>query len=369
MADTEAVLVAMSGGVDSAVAAALLRRAGHAVAGVFMCRGRLPADPFGADRPRGCCSVADAADARRVAERLGIAFHVADLQAEFEALEGDFAEAYHRGLTPNPCIQCNRTLKFGALLELADALGCAAVATGHYAIREAGEDGLRLRRARDPAKDQSYVLLGLDRPILARARFPVGRLLKREVRALAADLGLVVAAKPESQDVCFVAEDYRVYLARRDPDRIRPGRFVDTEGRDLGAHAGHQGFTVGQRRGLGRAFGRPMFVLERNAALNRVVLGPAEELGCRGIRVGRVGWISCAPRPPGTSFRAVVQIRHRHVPAPAAVRVAAEDRLEVRFEKEVPAVSPGQGAAIYDGDVLLAGGWIEEAERKRGACA
>jgi tRNA-specific 2-thiouridylase len=363
MANSEPVLVAMSGGVDSAVAAALLQRAGHPVIGVFMRGGQTSASPRGG-RPRGCCSEADAADVRRVADRLGIPFHVADLRSGFEALETYFADSYHRGLTPNPCIRCNRILKFGALLELAEALGCRAVATGHYAIREEAGTRLRLRRARDRHKDQSYVLLSLDRRILERTRFPVGELRKAEVRRLAEELGLAVADKPESQEVCFVPDDYRAYLLRRDPDRIRPGRFVDREGRDLGPHPGHQLFTIGQRRGLGRAFGRPMYVLEKNAALNRVVLGPVEELGFRSIRVDGVGWISCEPRPPGERFRADVQVRHRQVPVPAEAEVVAGNRLDIRFDETVPVVAPGQGAAIYDGDVLLAGGWIADSDRR-----
>jgi len=357
----ERILVAMSGGVDSSVAAALLQRDGHAVVGVFM-RGSLPPASADACRPRGCCSEVDAADVRRVADRLGIPFHVRDLNPGFEALKHYFAEAYHQGLTPNPCIQCNRTLKFGALLELADALGCRAVATGHYARREEADDGrVRLRRACDRAKDQSYVLLSLDREMLRRARFPLGAHTKTEVRRLAASFGLSIAEKPESQEVCFVPDDYRSFLRDRDPARIRSGRFVGLDGEDLGEHDGHQLFTIGQRKGLGIAFGKPMYVVAKIPERNEVVLGAREDLGATTVTVGRVGWISSDPIAAGERFPARVQVRHRHEPASSMVEVGTDGKLRVVFARAVFAVAPGQGAAIYQDDVLMAGGWIENA--------
>jgi tRNA-specific 2-thiouridylase len=305
----------------------------------------------------------DAADVRRVADRLGIPFHVRDLNPGFEALKHYFAEAYHQGLTPNPCIECNRTLKFGALLELAEALGCRAVATGHYARREEVDGGIRLRRARDREKDQSYVLLSLDRDLLRRARFPLGAYTKAEVRRLAASFGLAVAEKPESQEVCFVPDDYRTFLHDRDPARIRPGRFVGMDGADLGEHAGHQLFTIGQRKGLGVAFGKPMYVVAKNPERNEVVLGARQDLSTSSIKVGRVGWISSDPVPGGERFSALVQIRHRQEPARSLVDVGADNTLQVRFEEPVFAVAPGQGAAVYQDDILVAGGWIESATR------
>jgi len=356
----ERILVAMSGGVDSSVAAALLHRNGHPIVGVFM-RGSLPPAAPDACRPRGCCSEVDAADVRRVADRLGIPFHVRNLDPGFAALKDYFAEAYHQGLTPNPCIQCNRTLKFGALLELADALGCEAVATGHYARREEVGGRLRLRRARDRDKDQSYVLLSLEREALRRARFPLGSLTKSEVRRLAASFGLSIADKPESQEVCFVPHDYRTFLRERDPERIRPGRFVGVDGSDLGEHEGHQMFTIGQRKGLGIAFGKPMYVVAKIPERNEVVLGTRASLGAATITVGRVGWISSDPIAVGERFPALVQIRHRHEPAPSMVEVGADHTLKVEFTEPVPAVAPGQGAAVYQDDVLVAGGWIENA--------
>ncbi len=363
MLEREPILVAMSGGVDSSVAAALLVEAGHPIVGVFM-RGSLPAGAPPGGRPRGCCSEVDAADVRRVADRLGIPFHVRQLADGFDDLKRYFAESYHAGRTPNPCIRCNRTLKFGALLDLAEALGCAAVATGHYVRRDVGPDGdVTIRRGRDDDKDQSYVLLSLDRDIVRRTRFPLGDYTKAEVRALAKRFGLGVADKAESMEVCFVPDDYRDFLERRDPGRIVAGRFVDTDGNDLGPHDGHQRFTIGQRKGLGRAFGRPTYVVAKDAATNRVVLGDRADLGVARVDVREVGWISSAPLEAGQRFDARVQVRHRQQPVEAAVTVHPDAALIVEFSAPLLGVAPGQGAAVYRDDVLLAGGWIATTER------
>lgn len=363
MTERDPILVAMSGGVDSSVAAALLKRAGVPIVGVFM-RGSTPVRAPSSGRPRGCCSEIDAADVRRVADRLGIPFYVKNLGAGFADLKAYFAESYHAGRTPNPCIRCNKTLKFGALLDLADQMGCRAVATGHYVRREERPDGTAvIRRGLDDAKDQSYVLLSLDQSIVQRTRFPLGDLTKPEVREIAQSLGLGIADKPESMEVCFVPDDYRDFLAKRDPDRIRPGRFVDAAGNDLGEHPGHQLFTIGQRKGLGIAFGEPRYVIGKDAAANRVVLGTRDELGFDRVIVEDVGWISCAPWPVGTTRTLAVQIRHRHRPAPARVTAEEDGTLAVTFLDPVASIAAGQGAAVFDDDVLLAGGWIRQAER------
>ena len=367
MKQREPILVAMSGGVDSSVAAALLVEAGHPIVGVFM-RGSQPVGAPASGRPRGCCSEVDAADVRRVADRLGVPFHVKELADGFADLKRYFAESYHAGRTPNPCIRCNRTLKFGALSELARGLGCAAVATGHYVRRDIGPDGdVRIRRGVDIDKDQSYVLLSLDRDIVRRTLFPLGDYTKAEVRAIAERFGLGVANKAESMDVCFVPDDYREFLERLEPGRIEPGRFVDVDGNDLGPHDGHQRFTIGQRKGLGRAFGRPTFVVAKEVATNRVVLGSRDELAVARIHVDEVGWISMEPIVVAGGeeqrFDAHVQVRHRHRAVPATVTVRSDASLTIDFETPEIGVAPGQGAAIYRDDVLLAGGWIADTVR------
>lgn len=343
------ILVALSGGVDSAVAAALLAREGHEVVGVFMRNG-----VRGEAAKRSCCSLSDARDARAVADGLRAPFYVHDLQEPFARLIDDFARDYAAGLTPNPCIACNNRLKFGELLVLADDLGCAGVATGHYARLQAG----RLHRAADAAKDQSYLLHGLTPAQLSRARFPVGALAKAEVRGLARELGLPVADKPDSADICFVpGGDYRAVVRERLGHLGAEGELVDAEGRTRGRHPGVAAFTVGQRRGTGVALGAPAYVTSIDASSGRVRLGPREDLARRSCRVRDVNW-QTAEWPA----RALVQMRHHHAPELAALSVQPDGTVRVDFAQPSLAVTPGQFAVFYDGDAVLGGGRIAREE-------
>jgi tRNA-specific 2-thiouridylase len=350
----ERVVVALSGGVDSSVAAALLVEQGFEVIGLTM---RLSAS---ASR---CCSIEDAEDARRVAEALGIRFYVADYAEEFqrEVIE-PFADAYLAGRTPIPCVTCNQRFKFGRLLERARALGAECVATGHYArIALDPATGRRtLRRAADPSKDQSYFLFDLDAARLARICFPVGALGKHEVRARARALGLATAEKPESQEICFVPDgDYARAVERLRPEALRgPGDIVDQSGCRIGRHGGVHRFTVGQRRGLGLAAGRRLYVQSIDAERNQIRVAPAEALGSVGATLAGVSWIAgAAPRGPQ---RASVRVRHHHAGAAATIEPLGPGRARLRFDAPVAAVTPGQAAVFYDGEVVLGGGWIAE---------
>ena len=355
----------MSGGVDSSVAAALLQRAGYDVTGVFMCLGRSadgrgdsPIDLGGSPGPgQGCCSPQDAADARRVAELLGIRLETIDLAAEMELIIRYFLEEYRRGRTPNPCVLCNARLKFGRLVELAEVLDIPDVATGHYA-RLLERDGRRwLCRAVDLSKDQSYGLFAVGSDRLARILLPNGELRKQEVRALAAELHLPVHDKPESQEICFVPDDdYPRFLAARCPELSRPGPVVDTSGRVLGEHQGIFRYTIGQRRGLGMALGSPAYVVRIDALANTITLGGREELlGTRLLATG-VNWLD-GEWAGKDSFAASVQIRYNHRGVPATVQPLA-DSVQVDFEEPVSAITPGQAAVIYRDDRVIGGGWI-----------
>jgi tRNA-specific 2-thiouridylase len=346
----------MSGGVDSTVAALLLREAGHEVIGAFLRMGG-PAAPglISSSSSRGLPA---ARDASLAAASVGVPFHVLDCEADFARVIDHFVEEYHRGRTPNPCARCNEWIKFGVLLDHAWSLDCSGLATGHYARleREAGGPP-HLLRGRDPGKDQSYFLFGIRRKALESAHFPVGGLLKEEVREIARRKGLPVSERPESQEICFVPGDYRDVLLARGADRLRPGRFVDPGGRDLGGHGGHQRFTIGQRRGL-PALGEPRYVVSIDPIENEVVLGAREDLETSAVVVEEVRWCSIPDPRPGDSIRSLVQIRHHHRPTPALVKVEAPGRVRVEFEEPERAVAPGQAAVFYDGDVLLGGGWI-----------
>lgn len=334
----------MSGGVDSSVAAGLLHEAGVPLVGVFMRNGVAG----GAAASKSCCSLGDARDARTVADRLGIPFYVHDMQREFAELIEAFARDYTAGRTPNPCVVCNNDLKFGELDALARDLGCDGVVTGHYAVLREG----RLARARDRAKDQSYLLHGLTAEQRRRARFPLGELTKAQVRDEARRLDLPVADKPDSADICFVpGGDYRAVVAERTGGLGRPGRVLDADGRVVAEHDGVARFTVGQRRGLGVALGEPAYVTSVDAQSGDVRVGPREALGVAGCRVGEVLWHT-APR----RGRVSVQLRHHHRPEPAELVPLADDLVEVRFEQPSQAVCPGQYAVFYDGDVVLGGG-------------
>lgn len=347
------VLLAMSGGIDSSVSALLLRRAGHDVTGVFMRHGQRPASTA---RPgkQGCCSLDDAFDARRVADQLGIPFYTLDFEAPFAKIVDYFVAEYDRGATPNPCIICNRDLKFGKLFEYADAIGADCVATGHYARVERRGERWALRKGLDVRKDQSYVLFPLGQAQLARALFPVGAYEKPEIRRIATEAGLGVAEKPESMEICFVPDnDHRGLLKERLGDRVQEGEFRDPEGRVLGTHGGHQLFTIGQRKGLGTSFGKPMFVSSIQASGNVVVLSEEDPL-TREFRVRDVNWVAAGPG----EYRASVKVRSMHPGADARVSAEGDGGVRVSFETPQRAVTPGQAAVFYDGDVLLGGGWI-----------
>jgi tRNA-specific 2-thiouridylase len=351
---SERVVVAMSGGVDSSVAAALLVEQGHEVIGITM--------HLSGSASR-CCSLDDADDARRVAERLGIKFYVANYAELFrrEVIE-PFADSYLNGETPIPCVACNQRLKFRHLLDRAEALGATSVATGHYAQIDSSRDGRhRLRRGADPDKDQSYFLFDLDQERLGRIRFPVGAMKKDEVRARARELGLATADKAESQEICFVPDDnYAAVIESIRPDALPgKGEIVDESGTVVGEHGGIHRFTVGQRRGVGVAQGERRYVKSIDAARNRIEIAAKAAIQKKEARVRDASWI--AGTPPAAETRCRVQVRYRHEGAWARFE-ELEGRgaaLRVRFESLVTAVTPGQAAVFYDGDEVLGGGWIE----------
>lgn len=344
----------MSGGIDSSASAVLLRRAGHRVTGVFMRHGS-KAPSTARPGKQGCCSIDDAYDARRVADLLGIPFYTLNFEEEFGRIIEGFVEAYDRGRTPNPCVVCNRDLKFGKLFAYADAVGADLVATGHYARVERRGDRVALLKGVDPRKDQSYVLFPLGQKELARVIFPVGGHEKPAIRELAREAGLKIADKPESMEICFVPDnDHRRLLRERLGDRVRPGEFRDREGKALGTHDGHQLFTVGQRKGLGTAFGKPMYVVEIDAARNVVVLSEEDERRAEFV-VREVNWVSTAPR----AATADVKIRSMHAGAPARIEPLEDASVRVVFAEPQRAVTPGQAAVFYEGDAVLGGGWID----------
>jgi len=349
------ILVAMSGGVDSAVAALRLQHDGFDVHGAFIWRGRF-SDPAAGPAPADAAEM-DSRDARLAAEALGIPFHVLNLEDDFGALIDRFCRDYGAGRTPNPCVRCNPAIKFGRLLELADRIGAERLATGHYA--RIGNSGARhlLLRARDAAKDQSYVLCMLSQQQLARAVFPNGDFTKPETRRLASEAGLPAKDKPESQEICFVpGNDYARLIRAVSPGSLRPGPVLDLDGKRIGEHPGIQLFTIGQRHGLRIAFGRPMYVVRLDAAANAVVVGPADALLRRELTASGVNWIVEPPREP---LRAAVKIRYRQAALPATVRPLPDGRASVEFDEPARAVAPGQAAVFCLDDVVAGGGWID----------
>ncbi len=361
------VVVAMSGGVDSSVAACLLVEQGFDVTGLFMRVGAEPvAEAFppgrapAADTHQGCCSAADAADARHVAGMLGIPFYALNFKEDFERIIEYFVDEYARGRTPNPCILCNDQLKFGKLLRYADAIGARYVATGHYAQIERRPQGPVLRRGVDPAKDQSYVLFAIDRKALGRILLPVGGLEKPAVRDLAARYGLPNRDKPDSVEICFVPDnDYARVVAARRPAAFVPGEVRDPAGKLLGRHRGLPHYTVGQRRGLGISAPVPLYVTAIDVGANTVTLGPRAALLRCGLRAAQANFLI---DPPAATFRGEVQIRYLHRAAPASVELLGQGQFRVWFDEPQAAITPGQAAVIYDGDVVIGGGWIEQAE-------
>lgn len=349
-------LVAMSGGVDSSVAAALMLDAGYDVIGVTLKQwegenGQMPV--------AGCCTVSDSEDARRVASQLGVPYYVLDYVDEFTSKVVDhFGEMYAQGKTPNPCIECNRRVRFNVLLERMAALDCDVLVTGHHARIRHDENGYHLVRAVDGSKDQSYVLHMLGQEELARVRLPIGDMTKQKVREYATQLSLRTAAKPDSQDLCFVGEgSYRDFIRSRFPDAARPGPLIMTDGTHLAEHDGMVDFTIGQRRGLGVALGERRYVVDIDPATATVVLGDKSDLLATGCLVEDVSFV--AGRPPQNA-NVDVKIRYRSAAVPAKLRSRGE-RWEVRFDEPQLAVAAGQSAVFYDADEVLGGGVIAAA--------
>jgi tRNA-specific 2-thiouridylase len=357
------IVVAMSGGVDSSVAAALLVEQGHDVVGLSM---QLYDQSEGQTSFGSCCSLDDLHDARRVAARIGIPHYILNFERQFdEQVVSNFVREYAAGRTPIPCARCNSDLKFATLAERADGFGAERVATGHYARVEQDPATGRylLRRGADEAKDQAYFLFSLTQPQLARALFPVGDISKDRVRELAHRYGLAVAEKPDSQEICFVPDDdYASFVARRAPDLAHAGTVVDEQGQVLGTHGGIHRFTVGQRKGLGLSSspdGAPRYVLMLKPSEQQVVVGPREALERTTLTASDVNWI--VPRPTAPR-RVTAQIRHRHHPAVAILRALDTERgpgAEVVFDRPQVAITPGQAVVFYDGDLVVGGGWID----------
>lgn len=356
----------MSGGVDSSVAAWLLREQGHEVIGLFMRHGQQyeAAESCSTDsRPaprakQGCCSAADAGDARRVADGLGIPFYAISFDEEFGRIVDYFVDEYLSGRTPNPCVVCNTWLKFGKLFDYADSVKAQFVATGHYArLRNAPTGEPALYRADHAGKDQSYVLFGIQRERLQRMLLPVGEYAKPEIRAIATRLGLRVADKPDSQEICFVPDqDHARFIHLRRKDADTSGAIVKSDGTVVGQHAGLESFTVGQRKGLGIALGQPQYVIRIESDTQRVVIGDKAELTRWELTAARANWLIDEPCAP---LRCAVKVRYRQRAIAALVTPLPEGRFAVRFDEPCVGVAPGQAAVCYDGDRVLGGGWIE----------
>jgi tRNA-specific 2-thiouridylase len=382
------VVLAMSGGVDSSVAAHLLLEQGYEVTGVFMRHGEkssqacelgdgqpnplLPILQGRLDHKQGCCSASDAADARRIADKLGIPFYALDLESEFKRIVDYFVDEYQQGRTPNPCVQCNNWIKFGRLFDYADAVDAKYVATGHYArmlpadsstsneaIDHPAKDGSEweLHRGLDDDKDQAYVLTGIDRSLLPRMLLPVGGYHKTEIRRLAGELGMRVADKRDSQEICFVTSGLHAQFVRQKSPVDTSGEIVTSDGKVVGHHPGIEGFTIGQRKGIGVAMGSPYFVISIDRESRRVVIGPHEELARRSLSAKEANWLM--DFPVGTPTAAHVQIRYNSSPQDAFVTRKEEGGFHVVFTEDVFGVSPGQLAAVFLGSRAVGCGWIE----------
>lgn len=388
------VLVAMSGGVDSSVAAALLQQDGYEVVGCFMRLGS-PGESLDALIPyeeaaacptpqasngrtirighQGCCSINDAADARAVAAQLGVGFYVCNFKKDFGRIIDYFAGEYASGRTPNPCVRCNDWLKFGKLHEYAKQIGADFVASGHYARIGRDDQGrATLLKGIDDDKDQSYVLFGATRDRLEHMMLPIGGLEKPRVRELAKSFGLPVFDKPDSQEICFVPDnDYAGMLERREPALARAGNFVDTAGKPVGTHRGQHQFTIGQRRGLNLALGYPVYVVNKNAQTNTVTVGPKEALACAACTCNEANWLADVPR--NDWFPVLAKYRYNTPAAPAHARILPDDTapspsgrtgaFEVKFDTPQEAVAPGQAVVLYSRphpELVLGGGWIAQ---------
>ncbi len=345
------IVAAMSGGVDSSVTAALLQRAGYEVIGITL---QLYSDA--PQRKGACCAGQDIYDAKRVADKLGIAHYVLDYEERFRAaVISDFAETYARGETPSPCVRCNERVKFGDLMQSARDLGADGLATGHYVRRVDGANGPELHRAVDPVRDQSYFLFATTREQLSFLHFPLGGMHKPKVREIAAELGLITAEKPDSQDICFVAGDYGDVVRKLKPEAGEPGDIVDETGKVLGRHQGVANFTVGQRKGLGLS-GReePVFVIAIDASNRRVVVGPREARAARTILLKTVNWLT----DPAEAADCTVKVRSMRAPVAASVVPGAEGSATVTLKEPEEAIAPGQACVFYKGSHVLGGGWI-----------
>jgi tRNA-uridine 2-sulfurtransferase len=351
------IVVAMSGGVDSSVAAALLARDGHEVIGLSM---QLYDQREGQVRFGTCCTIDDLQDARRVAARIGIPHYIVNFERQFsDTVISNFVREYASGRTPIPCVHCNGDLKFATLVARAEGLGAAFVATGHYARVAFDEDTGRyqLKRGIDRAKDQSYFLFTLGQSQLSHAMFPVGALDKHEVRAQARELGLPVADKPDSHEICFVPDGDHAAFLERHSTAATSGAIRDVDGRVVGRHEGVHRFTVGQRKGLGLSSPVPLYVVGIDAAAQTVTVGPRTELERRELTASHVNWIAGGPPLPGT--RVTAQIRHQHREAAARVDPLGEDRLQLTFDEPQIAIAPGQAVVLYDSDLVVGGGWLD----------
>ena len=353
------VVVAMSGGVDSSVAAALLVQQGYEVIGIMM---RLWSDSIESSSPlvNRCCTPDQMADARRVADHLNIPFYVLDAQSQFRSsIVQQFIDEHLAGRTPNPCIACNRKIRFGYLLGHAQALGAQFLATGHYARVKRTNESYELLRGTDPNKDQSYVLYTLTQEKLARVLFPVGEFVKEHVRELAKEFGLPVAAKHDSQDLCFVVDgDHKGFLQRHGENGFAPGLIVDQEGNELGQHEGLPFYTIGQRKGLGISADRPLYILHKDKARNAIVVGSRDALGQKQFHVRDINWISGVPVTAEKQIETKIRYKARAVPG--LIDQSSSSEAIVKLSSPASGVTPGQGAVFYDGDICLGGGIISD---------